>query len=129
MKEFVTMKKPFFTILLALLVLPAFAQDMPPARDEYARFQGVWYRIVNGEELPCYIFSDNIYTEISDYFTFGIFTVDGSKMNLIPKKDYSEEGITPSHDETITLQFIFSGNKLILADDKGNILTLLKMEL
>jgi archaellum component FlaF (FlaF/FlaG flagellin family) len=130
----IDMKRLFTVIILSFAVFPAFAQDTTPSDDPYAKFQGIWYGGFDDNEKFIVVFVNSTYMIKTDNFTIGLFTIGEYTINndtiILNKKNvYDDESgllvpINPA--ATITLKYLFSGDKLILATD-GNITTFTKM--
>jgi hypothetical protein len=114
------MKKLFISVMLVFLALPIFAQNAPSANDPRAKFQGIWYGVVYGEDKVLFIFIGDIFINNLDLGYSGRFSVEDQNLVMNIKYDCLNSGeMREIHNEftTVKIQFLFSGEKLILAFD------------
>jgi hypothetical protein len=130
-----SMKKMIVISILVLLALPAFSQE-----DEYAKFQGIWYAEME-DEIAYFIFENDtvIFTSAEidvGGFSFCNFTLSDHKIIFYIKRmfgffDSKWQSATPADEEfdgIAELDYVFSGNKLILIFDGGDPLSLIRMD-
>ncbi|MDR1218046.1 MAG: hypothetical protein LBK73_00360 [Treponema sp.] len=110
------MKKLVLIGLLVLLMLPIFSQG----KDSRAPFQGIWYGIIYGEDKVIFIFIDDIFICNLDFGFSGHFSVEDQNLIMTTKYQYLNSGeLEDIYDESETgkIQYVFSGDRLILVFD------------
>jgi hypothetical protein len=108
------MKKFYLIILLIILAIPAFPQEM----DGRTPFHGIWYGLY-GDVKIFYIFIDDVFiTNLDDGF-FSHYSVEDNNLILTNPRELDIDGWKKIQDEDIAgnIQYVFSGDKLILVFD------------
>ncbi|MDR1219682.1 MAG: hypothetical protein LBK73_08755 [Treponema sp.] len=113
------MKKLGLIGLLVLLTLPIFSQE----KDSRAPFQGVWYDV--NKKYAFFIFIDDIFICNLDYGFSSRYSVEDNNLILTNFRDFGIDG-WENIDENATdkIQYVFSGDRLILVFDGEPIITL-----
>jgi hypothetical protein len=107
------MKKLVLITVLALLTLPAFAQE----KDSRAPFQGVWYEVTNREDKFIYIFIDDIFIFTNLYASFSWhYSVEDNNLITTNPRKLGVDGWSQDKYTTDTIKYLFSddGDRLIL---------------
>jgi hypothetical protein len=124
------MKMIVSVLFLSLVVLPAFAQDTPPADDPYAKFQGVWYWAYSGEKF-IFIFIDDYCIEIEGEsieegnIVFFTYNIEDQYIVPIRVRELGDSGwVNPVYnqdttDNEVKIQYAFFGENLILLSPGG----------
>jgi hypothetical protein len=108
------MKKIILVVLLVLLALPIFSQE----KDSRAPFQGIWYGVIYSGEVKVFvIFIDDIFISHIESDSYGRYSVEGSNLILTNFRELGIDGWEEIRDETGKIQYVFSGDKLILVFD------------
>jgi hypothetical protein len=108
------MKKLFLVAALALAALPSFAQE-----DEYAKFQGIWWGIIDDNEIVVFAFIDDTFVTTLDGGIAGKFFIEKENiifqvervLSLPPGWEKIEDT-----DNKGTWQYVFSGENLVLVE-------------
>jgi hypothetical protein len=116
------MKKLFITVMLFSLTLSAFSQDTPLVDDPYAKFQGVWYGVIYDEDPVFFVFIDDIFICNLDYGFLGRYSVEDNDLIVTSGRElgvdgWEKEGVWGKEweqDETFKIQYVFSGERLVL---------------
>jgi hypothetical protein len=117
------MKKLFIIVVLSFSVILAFSQEY-----EHAKFQGVWYAMIEGEKV-IYVFIDDIcITMRVDLGIVGIacrYSVENNNLILSNPREPSFDGWKDNHDgsEELEFQYVFSGDRLIFVSDGEELVT------
>jgi hypothetical protein len=121
------MKKLFIAIILIRLTFPVFAQNAPPANDPRAKFQGIWYGVVYGEDKVFFVFIDDFFICNLDYGFSYKYLVEDHDLILTSGRFLGLDGWDNQQYENgiDKIQYIFSGDKLLLIFD-GEPITLSK---
>jgi hypothetical protein len=111
------MKRLFTIIILSFVAFFAFAQDAPPADDPYARFQGIWYVVVDDKYAFVIFIDDTFISAAGDRAVFFRYSVENQDLILTNAIGLSPDGWEESPDGIVTfkIQYVFSGDRLILA--------------
>jgi hypothetical protein len=115
------MKKLVLIGFLALLVLPVFSQE----KDSRAPFQGIWYGVEYGEDKVIFIFIDDVFICNLDYGSSCRYSVEDNNLIVTNFRGLSDDGWEDGGNETAKIQYVFSGDRLILVFD-GEPITLSK---
>lgn len=110
------MKKIVLIIILVLLVLPIFSQE----KDSRAPFQGIWYGVIYDEDPVFFVFIDDLFICNLDFGFSGHFLVEDQNLIMTTQYEYLNSGeLEEIYDESETgkIQYVFSGDKLILVFD------------
>jgi hypothetical protein len=105
------------------------AQDTNPANDPYAKFQGVWHDVDDKDAL--FVFIDDIFFINGDGgFSFR-YSIEGNNLIMTNPRELGDDG-WKEHNEpetgTGTLQYVFSGDRLILLFDGEPWVTLSRID-
>jgi hypothetical protein len=107
------MKKMVLIGILVLLAIPAFSQE----KDSRAPFQGIWL----GDYDTLFVFIDDIFFCNGDGGVSFHYSVENNSLILTNPRKLDDDGWEEIHDETatdtVTLQYMFSGDRLILLFD------------
>jgi hypothetical protein len=107
------MKKLVLISMLALLTLPILSQE----KDSRAPFQGIWYGVIYGEDKVIFIFIDDIFICNLDYGFSGRYSVENNNLIVTNSRDLGIEGWKEARDSIGKIQYVFSGDRLILVFD------------
>jgi hypothetical protein len=118
------MKKIFFIGLLVLLTLPIFSQE----KDSRAPFQGIWHDVNDKDTL--FVFIDDIFFINGDGGGSVRYSVEDNKLILTNPRKLDINGWEEIHDEptTLKIQYVFSGEKLVLIYDGESVIILSRIE-
>jgi hypothetical protein len=118
------MKKFVLTVAFLFATSAAFAQDAVPTDDPYAKFQGIWHGVIYDEDKVLFVFIDDILIcNLDGYVSCIRYKIEGQNIVAISGRELLVSGwgetinIPNSTDTSGHIQYVFSGEKLVLVFD------------
>jgi hypothetical protein len=114
------MKKSILIVMFLFIAGFVFAQVDPPADDPYEKFQGIWYGVIYNGYKVVFIFIDDIFIcAAGNKAAYYRYSVEDQNLIAISVRELNHRVWENEKElrQEDRIQYMFSGEKLILASD------------